>query len=133
MRFVLLRRVSWLGLLVQVVASLSVAAPVLCVADDGHVVLEAPHLGTCETDARRHHAERRCRLDEESAEHGCTDSVLSQPGRAEPRFSASDGTHAVSVPLPGAGLASSPHLQPAVSRPIPPDVLHTRRHVVLLI
>jgi hypothetical protein len=53
---------------------------VLCVAADGHIALEIPHVaGPCLTDYDRHHPDSS-RLDIVDIEHhGCRDTLLSQP------------------------------------------------------
>jgi hypothetical protein len=72
---------AWSVALIQLLVSVGFASNVvLCVAMDGHIALEIPHAaGPCFTDYDRHHP-GASRLDIVDIEdHGCRDTLLSQP------------------------------------------------------
>ncbi len=73
---------AWSAVLLQLLVCIGLASDVaLCVAADGHVALEIPHHPTasCHTDYDRHHPDAS-RLEAcDVQNHGCRDTVLSQP------------------------------------------------------
>jgi hypothetical protein len=75
----------WLCLLLQLSGTAIAFGTVLCVASDGHVVLEVAHPGSCVTEARRHHDAaahdedtHEAALGEHCGQHPCTDIALGQ-------------------------------------------------------
>ena len=75
------RIVSWVGIGLTLISAVTLAPRLtLCVADDGHVVLEALCLTErCTADYRRHHGEPSSGQTMDVDDHGCTDTTLSAP------------------------------------------------------
>lgn len=128
--------VSCLALLLQLAAGLEAPFDLnLCIAEDGHTVLELAHAdGACTQEVERHHPELEALDPEEFAHHPCRDLNFSTsecgPASAEPRI----GLLASVASAPAAGALSHAaarvsHLGDAVH---PPAVLQ-RRTVVLLV
>jgi hypothetical protein len=130
----------WFAAIVQLVASVGFAAEItLCVADDGHIALEAPHPpGPCLTDYHRHHP-RASHLEAIDFEHhGCTDTLLSQPPAVRDR--AMTGAPArptrivAGIPAPCAPLVSRHACAERGRVTCPPARdLATRRTIVLVL
>ena len=73
--------ISWVGIVLTLISAVTLAPRMtLCVADDGHVALEALCLTErCTADYRRHHAEPTSDDMVDADDHGCTDTALSLP------------------------------------------------------
>lgn len=87
----------WSCIALQLVAVLlTVASPVLCVGDDGHIAVERSHAVACVSDWVRHHGDAPPRAD--LASHDCEDIPLGQVGvaRESTRF---DDMHASAIVL----------------------------------
>jgi hypothetical protein len=132
--------VTWLGILVHLgIAAAAAPGLVLCVADDGHVVLETAHADArCTTDYERHHPEPAADAASDVDRHACTDTELRQvASRDGERTSASSARPAVvAVTLRHEWISA---VAPIASAPIgrggalhPPGSLAQRRTVVLL-
>jgi len=88
MRSLVSRSYIWFQILALV---LTAGAPVLCVADDGHMTIESPELTPCRRDFDLHHGPTGDR-ESDLAAHGCRDvpldvgSAVSQNGRVVPEM-----------------------------------------------
>jgi hypothetical protein len=130
--------VSWLALVAQLCVGSVATGQLVCVADDGHVAIELPHVGECVQEIERHHGSGvpapglRAACDE----HGCADvtlaAALSRPSGGN------DWTVVPPALLPsGVSLPDPRRLTPTLA--VGPDVLRNasslaaRRSVVLLV
>lgn len=107
----------WAGIIGALVLQLltsasSVSGFVLCMADDGHIALEAAHGDSeCLGDYLRHHPADATSRDLE--QHGCTDSTLTLPITATATSLRADVGHAdrllpIALDLPSPGLNRLP-------------------------
>jgi hypothetical protein len=122
-------------LLLQLTGAALAFGRVLCVASDGHVVVEVAHAGSCETETRRHHDRDEPGALRGCGDHPCTDVALSHPAWHGRSRALDDATAPYATVVPHAIEATA--VATVVTTPSPgphdPVALRARRTVVLLV
>lgn len=122
---------GWLVLVFQATIGTATAGQVLCIASDGHVVVELAHAGDCGQEVVRHHGGHAAdtAFANECGAHPCADILIASPAS---RASAFDQAGAALAPA--SAVSPAPRLLRHSSEHSTPDangMLSARRCVVL--